>query len=120
MGRVLEREQIPGELAQCDLVCLPSLWFENLPLVVLEARAAGVPLLVSDLGGLAEAVPDGSLGWRFAAWDSGALSAKLEELLLEPAALDEVEVPPAPEADAHFGRLFEVYGEVTEEKERTG
>jgi len=119
-GGVLEREQVPGELAQCDLVCLPSLWFENLPLVVLEARAAGVPLLVSDLGGLAEAVPDGSRGWRFAAGDSGALAAKLEELLLAPELLDAVEVPPAPRADVHFERLFEVYREVIAERERAG
>jgi len=119
-GGVLDRGEVPRELAQTDLVCLPSLWFENLPLVILEARAAGVPLLVSDLGGLAEAVPGSSGGWRFAAGDEEALAATLEELLTAPEALDAVEVPPAPRADAHFGRLFEVYGEVTEEKERTG
>jgi len=116
-GGMLRREEVPQELAQTDLVCLPSLWFENLPLVVLEARAAGVPLLVSDLGGLSEAVGDSEGGWRFAAGDPAALAAKLEELLISPAALDEMEVPPAPGADAHFGRLLEVFEEVKGAKE---
>jgi glycosyltransferase involved in cell wall biosynthesis len=113
-GGVLKREEISHELAQSDLVCLPSLWFENLPLVVLEARAAGVPLLVSDLGGLAEAVPEPLGGWRFPAGDVGALARKLEELLLKPALLDAVEIPSAPSAEAHFSRLFEVYGEAVD------
>ena len=101
-------------------MCGPGLWFGGLPVGVREGRAAGVPLRVSDLGGLAEAVPDGSLGWRFAAGDSGALAAKLEELLLAPELLDAVEVPPAPRADVHFERLFEVYREVIAERERVG
>jgi glycosyltransferase involved in cell wall biosynthesis len=116
-GGLLERDEVPRELAQSDLVCLPSLWFENLPLVVLEARAAGVPLLVSDLGGLSEAVADSAGGWCFAAGDADALAAKLEELLLAPAALDAMEVPAAPGADAHFSRLFEVFLEVKRERE---
>ena len=116
-GGLLDRDEVPRELAQSDLVCIPSLWFENLPLVVLEARAAGVPLLVSDLGGLSEAVSDSAGGWRFAAGDAAALAAKLEELLLAPAALDAMEVPPAPGADAHFSRLFEVFMEVMRERE---
>jgi glycosyltransferase involved in cell wall biosynthesis len=117
-GGALERGEVPQELARTDLVCLPSLWFENLPLVVLEARAAGVPLLVSDLGGLAEAVPDGGGGWRFAAGDAGELAAKLEELLLAPESLDAVEVPSAPLAEPHFERLFEVYAEVIRDRGR--
>ena len=116
-GGMLRREEVPRELAQTDLVCLPSLWFENLPLVVLEARAAGVPLLVSDLGGLSEVVGDSGGGWRFPAGDPAALALKLEELLIAPATLDEMEVPPAPGADAHFGRLLEVYEEVKRTKE---
>ena len=116
-GGLLDRDEVPRELAQTDLVCLPSLWFENLPLVILEARAAGVPLLVSDLGGLTEAVSDSAGGWRFDAGDPAALAAKLEELLLDPSALDAIKVPPAPGADAHFERLFEVFHEVKREQE---
>lgn len=117
LGGVLSREEVALELAQSDLVCLPSLWFENLPLVVLEARAAGVPLLVSDLGGLAEAVREPVGGWRFPAGDVSALTKKLEDLLLNPERLEAVEIPPAPSAEVHFNRLFAVYAEVLAEQE---
>jgi len=118
-GGLLSRDEVPLELAQTDLVCLPSLWFENLPLVVLEARAAGVPLLVSDLGGLSEAVGEGTGGWRFPAGDPVALAEKLGELLKDPTALEAMEVPPAPDADAHFERLLKVYEEVQSDREAT-
>jgi glycosyltransferase involved in cell wall biosynthesis len=77
----LDREGVARELARTDLLVVPSVWFENRPLVILEARAAGVPLLVSDLGGMAELVQDGVQGWRFPAGDSAALAARLGALL---------------------------------------
>jgi glycosyltransferase involved in cell wall biosynthesis len=42
-----------------DVLCVPSIWEENAPLVVREAFAAGRPVLASRLGGLAESVRDG-------------------------------------------------------------
>ena len=119
-GGVLKRDEVAIELSKADLVCLPSLWFENLPLVVLEAHAAGVPLLVSDLGGLSEAVREPVGGWRFPAGDVSALAKKLEELLMEPERLEAVEIPPAPSAELHFSRLFEVYAEALAEQEGEG
>ena len=65
-GEVLER------MAAVDVVAIPSLWDENQPMVALEARAAGKPLLVSALGGLPELVSDGEDGWIVAAGDPEA------------------------------------------------
>jgi glycosyltransferase involved in cell wall biosynthesis len=75
-----------------------------------------VPLLVSDLGGLSEAVREPVGGWRFPAGDASALSRRLEELLLDPEQLEAVEIPPAPSAEVHFARLFDVYAEVLAEQ----
>ena len=61
-GRVEHRE-MPGVLRELDLLVVPSLWFENQPLVILEALAARTPLLVSDLGGMIELVEEGKSGW---------------------------------------------------------
>ncbi len=44
-------------LAQFDLLVLPSLWYENSPIVVKSALYVGLPVLVSDLGSLRELVP---------------------------------------------------------------
>src|SRR5262249_7529829 len=46
-------------LSGLHALVVPSLWRENTPFVCLEARAAGVELVVSDLGGMTECVPEG-------------------------------------------------------------
>jgi len=46
-------------------VIVPSIWWENSPVVIQEARHAGTPLIVSDIGGMAEKVLDGVDGLHF-------------------------------------------------------
>ena len=67
-------------MAAVHVVALPSLWPENQPLVALEARAAGRPLLVSDLGGLPELVRDEVDGWVASAGDVEAWTERLRSL----------------------------------------
>jgi glycosyltransferase involved in cell wall biosynthesis len=52
----VERRRLFAALANIDVLAVPSLWLETGPLVVLEAFAAGVPVLGSNLGGIAELV----------------------------------------------------------------
>ena len=55
----LPHDEVIRRLAVYDLVVVPSQWMETGPLVVLEAFAAGRPVLGSALGGIAEKVRDG-------------------------------------------------------------
>ncbi|MBI3838933.1 MAG: glycosyltransferase [Planctomycetia bacterium] len=55
-------QDVPSELAQMDLFVLPSLFGEGLPLVILEAMAAGVPVVGTRIEGVPEAVRDGQDG----------------------------------------------------------
>ena len=57
-------------LAEYHLVVVPSQWMETGPLVVLEAFAAGVPVLGSALGGVADKVLDGIDGVLVNPFDS--------------------------------------------------
>ncbi len=80
----LPHAEVPELLARTDLLVVPSLWWENAPLVVQEALAARTPLLVADAGGMAEFVEPEVDGWRFSLGDATALAVQLERLLAQP------------------------------------
>jgi glycosyltransferase involved in cell wall biosynthesis len=63
-----------------DLLVLPSLWWENSPLAVLEALAAGVPVVASRTGGVPEVIPQAA-GVLVPPGDVAALRAALESVL---------------------------------------
>ncbi|MBP2167487.1 glycosyltransferase involved in cell wall biosynthesis [Erwinia toletana] len=48
------REEVTGHLAQYDIFVLPSVWYENAPISIVEAANAGLPVLVPGYGGLQE------------------------------------------------------------------
>jgi len=79
MGEGLDRVGVQAALARANLLVVPSLWFENRPLVLMEAMGAGVPVVVTQLGGMAELVEEGVNGWTFPMGDSSALAAVLSE-----------------------------------------
>ena len=85
-GAIPHRE-IPGVLANLDLLVVPSTWLENAPLVVKEAFLAGVPVIASRLGGMAEAVQDGENGLLFEPGDVDDLTRTLERLREDPSLL---------------------------------
>lgn len=61
---------------QLDLLVLPSLWWENSPLSVLEGLAAGLPVVASRIGGVPELLPEGA-GLLVPPGDRGALREAL-------------------------------------------
>jgi glycosyltransferase involved in cell wall biosynthesis len=79
-----ERTELPAVLRAIDVLVVPSTWHENAPFVVLEARAAGLPVLASRFGGLAEVVRDGIDGELFTPGDDVDLAARMQRLLDEP------------------------------------
>ena len=60
-------DEIPRILSSFDVLVVPSIWWENSPLVIHEAFAAGVPVVCSDIGGMSELVENGVSGLHFRA-----------------------------------------------------
>ena len=80
-------ERVPALLASLDVLVVPSIWIENSPFVIKEAFAAGLPVVASNLGGMAELVQDGRNGLLFNAGDSADLRRVITRLLDEPGLL---------------------------------
>jgi len=77
-------EEMPGEFAHADVFCLPS-WWEAMPLSVLEAMAAGLPVVATDVGDVARAIADGETGYVVPVRNPEKLADALEALLVDAA-----------------------------------
>jgi glycosyltransferase involved in cell wall biosynthesis len=73
-------EDMPGLYRRADVFCLPS-WWEAMPLTVLEAMAAGLPVVATPVGDIARMVEDGVTGRLVAPHRPEALADALEPLL---------------------------------------
>ncbi|HXQ00005.1 MAG TPA: glycosyltransferase family 4 protein [Solirubrobacteraceae bacterium] len=74
----------PSHLSELDVFALPSRW-EGMPLGILEAMHAGLPVVVTDVGSVAEVVSDGDTGYVVRSEDLAALQDRLRRLLDAPA-----------------------------------
>lgn len=79
-----EARELPKLLTNVDWVVVPSVWWENSPMVIQEAFNCNVPLMVSDIGGMAEKVTDGINGIHFRAGKAQALADKITQVVREP------------------------------------
>jgi glycosyltransferase involved in cell wall biosynthesis len=75
--------QIGRVFAEMDVLVVPSIWYENTPLVIYSAMAAGCPVVATNLGGMSEAVTHEVNGLLFEKGDVGALAGHLERLALD-------------------------------------
>lgn len=73
-------EKLRELLARARAVVMPSVCYENSPVAVIEAMAAGVPVIASNIGGLPELVRDNHTGLLFTAGDPDALAEKMRAL----------------------------------------
>jgi glycosyltransferase involved in cell wall biosynthesis len=116
LGRV-DADTVDALIGEAVAVAVPSRWYENQPMIVLEAFARGVPVVATDLGGTPELVRHGTDGFLVAPDDAAGLAAALQTLVDDPArsramgkaARERAVTEFAP--DVHLARLAEVYAE---------
>jgi len=78
------KEMMREVLDGMDLLVIPSRWYENSPLVLLNALASHTPVAVSDVAGMTEFLQPGINGYAFARGSADALEHLLRRLLAQP------------------------------------
>ncbi len=61
----LDRAELSVLMKKCKALVFPSLWYEGLPYVILEAFCAGTPVIASNLGAMSDLIKDGYNGMHF-------------------------------------------------------
>ena len=116
-----QRDQLASILSNIDVLVVPSVWHENRPLVIQEGFAAGCPVIVSDLGGMAEAVADGVNGLHFRRGDSVHLAQQISRLAQTPNLLSQLRarIPKVKTIAEEIDEMGAVYAQVTKRQTDT-
>ncbi len=83
-----QNQDMPRLMRSVDWVVMPSVWWENSPVVIQEALHHGRPILCSDIGGMAEKVRDRLDGYHFRAGSAQDLADRLIDVLSTPRSWD--------------------------------
>jgi glycosyltransferase involved in cell wall biosynthesis len=81
------RVEVTQAMKAAQFLVFPSVWFEGLPMTILEAFACGVPVIASRLGTMADLIMDRRTGLHFTAGDARDLADKVEWAATHPEAM---------------------------------
>lgn len=106
-----EPADLVRRMAGVDWVIIPSIWWENSPLVIQEAFRHGRPVICSNIGGMAEKVTDEKNGLHFDVGNPNALQTVMRRAIEDASLLDRlhagIESPPSiMETAEHCLRLY--------------
>jgi glycosyltransferase involved in cell wall biosynthesis len=76
----LSKQELANRVKECRAVIVPSRYHDNFPYAVLEAFAAGKPVIASHRGGMPELVQPRHTGWLFEPTKPDSLTAALTEM----------------------------------------
>ena len=100
----LSGEDFERTVAGARFIVLPSRWYENLPFSIMEAMAAGKPVVATDIGGIPEMVDDGETGLLFPIGDEDALRGCLARMNSDPGLRREMGQKGREKAERLYGR----------------
>jgi glycosyltransferase involved in cell wall biosynthesis len=111
-----ENTRVAEILAGLDALVVPSMWYENMPLSILESYAAGTPVVTTSTGGMAEPVTHNVDGLLFKLGDAASLAEQLQRLVDEPWLLEQLQQGAArnkpADLNAEMATMTQLYAEV--------
>lgn len=103
-----------------DILVVPSIWYENTPLVILSAQAFGLPVIATDLGGINEIVTDRKNGFLFKRGDDHQLSKIIQTLIHDRSQLkrlsDNIDSPKSMET--YTDEIENIYRSITRKQKK--
>lgn len=102
-------------MGRAAFLVFPSIWYEGLPMVLLESFARGTPVVASNLGSMTELITDGVTGLHFTPGHAGHLVEQVQRLGSNPAELRAMREKSRNEYETkysgaqNYGRLMEIY-----------
>ncbi|MCP4809276.1 MAG: glycosyltransferase family 4 protein [Proteobacteria bacterium] len=103
----LAPQDVPELLSRASALVMGSIWPENAPLIALEARASGCPVIAPRIGGLPELIEDGVDGWLYEPGNVRDMRRAVDAVLAAPP----VPTPPLL-FEEHVDRVEALYREV--------
>src|SRR5260370_17995299 len=85
--------EIGKVFSSMDALVVPSMWYENTPLVIYSAQAAGCPVIVSDLEGMTEVIHHEDNGLAFQPGNAAALPPTILQLYKDRSLLEAMSHP---------------------------
>lgn len=110
-----DHAHLPALMRELDWVVVPSIWWENSPLVIQEAFLHGRPVICSDIGGMAEKVTHGVNGLHFRAGDARSLAAALRGAVGDARLAHRLRagIPPIFDMEEHVANVTALYDELS-------
>jgi glycosyltransferase involved in cell wall biosynthesis len=117
-----DHASIPQLMANIDWVVVPSIWWENSPLVIQEAFHHLRPVICSDIGGMAEKVQDGVNGLHFQAGKPESLADAIRHATATEGLWERLRegIPEVYPMNRHVSVLGDVYRTLVEERTNGG
>jgi glycosyltransferase involved in cell wall biosynthesis len=113
-----DHDQLPRLMANIDWVVVPSIWWENSPLVIQEAFMHGKPVICSDIGGMAEKVTHDVNGLHFRTRDPFSLAETIRQATTTPGLWERLRsgVPQVHKMEEHVAVLSDIYRTLLDQK----
>ena len=115
---MLEKDQLKALYGGLRCVVAPSIWYEGFPMAIVEAMAAGLPVVASRIGGIPEIVEHGVTGLLFEPGNAEDLANNLRRLLDNPELADQMgkagreKVAREYSEERYYERLMSIYKKV--------
>ncbi len=114
----LAKDEVIDMMKQARFLLVPSQWYEGFPLTVLEAFACALPVVVSDLGGLADLVENDVTGLKFVPGNAKNLQEKISWAISHPDEMEQIgkngrkQYETYYTAGANYKQLVQIYNSI--------